>query len=243
MKQKYYNNIFLIIFALTLLLLTYLIYYYIYNYNTALKIHTYLISLPIDIERRKNFEKYYKDKYEYFEAVNGNELKHTSIFKDWGCLDPDKQSHVGTKALQLTTSKVFEDALNKNYDWIVIFQDDAEPPEGFNINNIKEIIKKYSDSLIIYLDNRNPEGDGVIPDCCLSGMIYHKYVFKILANELNPEKGTYLQNYGNKDKKIMNHNDCLHDWFLANLIAENGFKTSSAPLVYSGRFDSRISTT
>jgi hypothetical protein len=102
-------------------------------------------------------------------------------------------------------------------------------------------MKKYSDSRIIYLDNRNIQGDGVIPGCCTSCMLYHKSVFHLLANELNPEKSIYNKNYKNKTKKIVNNNDCLYDWYLANLIAEYKIKTSSQPIVFSGNFNSTIS--
>ena len=101
-------------------------------------------------------------------------------------------------------------------------------------------MKKYSDSRIIYLDDRNIQGDGVIPGCCLSCMLYHNSVFHLLANELNPEKSIYHKNYKNKTKKIVDDNDCLNDFYLANLISEYKIKTSSEPIVVSGKFISTL---
>jgi hypothetical protein len=101
-----------------------------------------------------------------------------------------------------------------------------------------KIINKYNDSKVIYLDSRNSTGDGDLPGCCTSAVLYHNSVFKLLLQELDPIKGLYRQDYKNKNKKIVDHEHCLADWFLANLLAHYNIKVSSEAIVNSGRFDS-----
>jgi hypothetical protein len=225
---------------LVILLLLIIIFCFMYiNKNRCYnKIHVYLISLPKHIERRQNFEKYYKGEYEYIEAINGNDNKDTELFKNWGCLKSN--GNTGTKALQLSNCKIFEDAIKNNYEWIIIFEDDAEPVKKFDKKIQNVINSKYPDSCIIYLDARNEKGEGVIPSCCTAGILYHNSVFKLLAKELNPLTGVYRQDYKDKQKNIIKTNDCLFDFFLANLISHYNIKTSSEPMVHSGRFDSTI---
>jgi len=215
----------------------FLLYKQIFSDIDLNNIHVYLISLPKNADRRENFEKFYKGKYQYFEAVNGSELKGTNVNNIWNCLPPD--GHYGYKGLQLSNMKIFEDAIKNNYEWIVIFEDDAEPPKDFN-NKLMKIMKKYSDSRVIYLDARNSGGDGVIPGCCTACVLYHKSVFILLAQELNPEKSIYMQDYKNKTKKIINDNVCLYDWYLANLLSHYKIKTSSEPIVISDKIGSTI---
>jgi len=207
-----------------------------YNIELPESIHVYLISLPKNTERRINFEKKYKGKYDYVPAVDGGANKDTDLFKNWSCLT---DGHAGTKGLQMSNVKIFQDAIKKGYEWILIFEDDAEPPGDFDFI-VLETIKKYPDSRVIYLDNRNKGGDGFIPGCCTSCLLYHNSVFELLARELNPETSLYMKDYANKPKEIVQHTDCLFDWFLANTLAHYNIKTSSEPLVASDGFKSDI---
>jgi hypothetical protein len=203
-------------------------------------IHLYLISLPKDVERRINFEKFYTGSYEHVEAVNAEEEKDSDTFKNWGCLPDD--SKYGTKALQMSNVKVFRNAIKNNYEWIVILEDDAEPPPDFR-EKLYKTIEKYPDSKVVYLDGRNPRGEGVIPGSQTSAIMYHNSVFELLAKELNPETGEYRKDYNNKSKNIVDFDDCVFDFFLANLLSQLNIKTSSEPIVASGRFDSTIEGT
>jgi hypothetical protein len=224
------------ILLLLIVFIILLISFSLYAYNKRNNVHAYLISLPKNIERRQNFEKYYKGDYEYIEAIDATTSKYTDLFKNWGCLKPDGNN--GAKALQLSNCKIFDDAIKKNYTWIVIFEDDAEPVQNFNeqINYLINI--KYRDSPVIYLDARNKMGEGVRPGCCLAGVLYHKSVFHLLSKELNPLTSSYMQNYNYKPKKIVTSNDCIFDYLLANLLEYYNIKTSSEPIVYSDRFES-----
>jgi hypothetical protein len=225
------------IFIIIVIIIGFFLYNQTFSDIDLNNIHVYLISLPKNADRRENFEKFYKGKYQYFEAVNGSELNGTNVNNIWNCLPPD--ANYGTKGLQLSNIKIFEDAIKNNYEWILIFEDDAEPPKDFN-NKLIKTMKKYSDSRVIYLDARNQGGDGVTPECCLACVLYHKSVFILLVQELNPEKSIYMQDYKIKDKKIKNDNVCLYDWYLSNLLSHYKIKTSSEPIVISNNLGSTI---
>ena len=214
----------------------------LYNYTSSKltnssNVHVYLINLPKNTERKDNFEKYYKGKYQIIEAVDGKSLVDSPLFKNWSCIK-NKDYKFGTKALQLSNLKCFEDAKKNNYEWILIFEDDAEPPVDID-KRIQEIIYKYSDSKVIYLDNRNEEGEGLIPMCCTSALLYNNSTFDLLLKELNPETSDIMKNYYNENKYLP-HEDCNFDFLLADILHKYNIKTYSVALVQSGRFTTTI---
>ena len=169
------------------------------------------------------------------EAVDGNAMKDTELFKKWPGLTDDK-THTGYKGVQLSTVKCLELAKEQSpaLDWAVICEDDAELPE--NIDFYK-IIETYHDSKVIYLDNRNAKGHGVVPGCCTCCVMYHKSVFADMIKELHPDTSTHIAEY-----KPTTGLDTLTDWYIAWLITHRlNIPCSSHPIVQSGRFKSTFS--
>lgn len=199
-------------------------------------VHIYLMNLPRSKERLNNFRSYYdkmktkKPPLTIVEAVDGNAMKDTKLFKKWPGLT-DK--HTGYKGVQLSTVKCLEIAYQQkpSLDWAIICEDDAELPDNLDFY---KIIETYHDSKVIYLDGRNAKGHGVVPGCCTCCVMYHKSVFADMIKELHPDTSTHLAKY--KPSTGLNS---LTDWYIAWLIKHRlNIPCSSHPIVPSGRFKS-----
>tara|TARA_Y100000389_G_C17363752_1_gene465135 strand:- start:321 stop:914 length:594 start_codon:yes stop_codon:yes gene_type:complete len=197
------------------------------------------MNLPRSKDRLDNFRHYYdnmktkKPPMTVVEAVDGNAMKDTELFKKWPGLT-DK--HTGYKGLQMSNVKCLELASQQkpSLDWVIICEDDAELPA--NIDFYK-IIETYHDSKVIYLDNRNPKGHGVVPAGCMCCVMYHKSVFADMIKELHPDTSTHIAEY-----KPTTGLDTLFDWYMAWLIKHRfNIPCSSHPIVPNGRFKSTVS--
>jgi len=202
-------------------------------------VHMYLMNLPRSKDRLDNFRRYYdnmkttKPPMTVVEAVDGNAMKDTKLFKKWPGLT-DK--HTGYKGLQMSNVKCLELASQQkpSLDWAIICEDDAELPD--NIDFYK-IIETYHDSKIIYLDSRNAKGHGVVPMCCTCCVMYHKSVFADMIKELHPNTSTHIAKH-----KPSTGLDTLTDWYISWLIKHRlNIPCSSHPIVPNGRFKSTVS--
>ena len=117
-----------------------MIYRILEHFESNPEIKYYLINLGSRIEKRHNFEHYFGTGYIHIEAVDGNTLQ-----EPWSCLD----GRPGYKGLQMSNVKVFEDAIRNDYEYIVIFEDDAEPPPEFH-NIVLDALATFPDSKVIY---------------------------------------------------------------------------------------------
>ena len=199
-------------------------------------VHMYLMNLPRSKDRLDNFRRYYdnmktkKPPMTIVEAVDGNAMKDTELFKKWPGLT-DK--HTGYKGLQMSNVKCLELASQQkpSLDWAIICEDDAELPD--NIDFYK-IIETYHDSKIIYLDSRNAKGHGVVPMCCTCCVMYHKSVFADMIKELHPNTSTHITKH-----KASTGLATLTDWYISWLIKHRlNIPCSSHPIVQSGKFKS-----
>ena len=196
------------------------------GYENTPDVKYYLINLPHRQNKRQNFEQHFGTNYIHMEAVDGRTLKNS-----WTCLD----EHQGYKGLQMSNIKVLNHALKNGFEYIVVFEDDAEPPPNFN-SIVLETISRFPDSKIIYMDSRNASGHNIVPGCCTCAVVYHKSVFELLRKELDPVQSEIMKTYREKYGK-----NCLYDWLLADILLANNVPCSSHPIVPSGRFKSDIS--
>jgi len=175
------------------------------------------------------------------EAVDKKKIVNTPMLKKWHetiALNPQFKSKeesdkfiersTGTKANQLSNVKSLKIAKQKKAEWTILCEDDAELPKDIDFENI---VKKFPDSKVIYLDNRNRGGDGFTPRCCTSCVMYHRSVLDFFIKERYPETSTQLENF-NKTSAFINN-----DFYLYWLITTFKIKCSSLPIVPSGRFD------
>ena len=190
----------------------------------------YVINLREREDKLRNFEQFFGTEYIRIEAVNGDDLTES-----WSCLPSTVPSgYKGYKGLQMSNIAVFDHAIQNNYEYIVILEDDAEPPQNF-----KEIvlgaIAKQPGSQVINMDSRNHEGGEW--GCCTSAVLYHQSVFRVMRQELDPATSMTMKTF----KRKYNY-DCLFDYLVPKIIAEHKMLSSSIPTVPSGRFVSDINT-
>jgi hypothetical protein len=185
----------------------------------------YLINFSENTERKNNFEQFFKKEYIRFEAVHGH------LFDDdaWPCL----KGQYGYRGLQMSNVNIFKDAISRDFSYIVIFEDDAEPPPDFETKVINKL-DEFPNLRVINLDNRNPEGL-TTPDCCTSAVLYHKSVFDLLIRELDPTTSSIMQVYHYEQGR-----PCLFDWLLNHVIVSYNVPCYTLPIVPSGQFPSEI---
>lgn len=211
------------------------------------KFHIFVINLSRSKDRLDNFKKYHKEMIRPIpltrvEAVDKKDIVNTPLLKKWHesiSLNPqfkskeesDKfiQTNIGHRGLQLSKAKTLKKAKQTNVEWTIICEDDAELPKDIDF---EAFVNKFSDSKVIYLDNRNRGGDGYIPRCCTSCVMYHRSVLDLFVKELHPETSTQLESF-NKTAPFINY-----DFYLYWCITKFKIKCSSLPVVASGRFDS-----
>jgi hypothetical protein len=142
--------------------------------------------------------------------------------------------HEGTKGLTLSNLKAFERALELNYKWYFIIEDDA-------IINI-DIYNKICDFLqqkeninldIVLLDKRSDGWGGT------AGIIYNKDKINYFFENLHP-----LSNFSIQMEKKYN-SSCLWDWKLWMFIKTRDkycvpINFACFPCIDSGNFDSTI---
>ena len=211
------------------------------------KFHIFVINLSRSKDRLDNFKKYHKEMIRPIpltrvEAVDKKDIVNTPILKKWHetiALNPQFKSKeefdnfikrsVGTNALQLSNVKCLKIGKQKKAEWTILCEDDAELIKEVDF---EAIVNKFSDSKVIYLDNRNRGGDGYIPRCCTSCVMYHRTILDFFVKELDPNISTQLEIF-NKTTPFINF-----DFYLYWLITKFKIKCSSLPIVPSGRFDS-----
>lgn len=211
------------------------------------KFHIFVINLSRSKDRLDNFKKYYKEMARPIpltrvEAVDKKDIVNTQMLKKWHesiSLNPQFKSKeeydkfikrsMGTRAIQLSNSKTLKRAKQTNAEWTIICEDDAELPKDIDF---EAIVNKFSDSKVIYLDNRNRGGDGFTPRCCLSCVMYHRTILDFFVKERHPETSSQFETF-NKTTPFINN-----DFYLYWLITKFKIKCSSLPIVPSGRFDS-----
>jgi GR25 family glycosyltransferase involved in LPS biosynthesis len=202
----------------------------------------YVINLKRSADRKENFEKYrsqvvnhHRWHCEFVDAVDAGRMENTRLFKKWPGMTQSK-THNNYKALQLSVVKCLKRAQqNESVEWAVVCEDDAELPKDLDFN---QIVRTYPDSKVIYLDSRNPKGDGVVPGCCMNGVMYHRSVFDTFIKELHPDTSEFLTKYVKEQKR-----HALNDWYIHWLIRTKRVPTkcSSHPIVRGHNFKSTVS--
>lgn len=192
----------------------------------------FLINLKQSDDRRTNFERFHhqmvhKVPYHHVQAVDANVMKHTTMFQTWPSL---RNTYHGTKALQLSNIKCLKRAIALRSEWAIICEDDAELPKTVSF---RQVVKKYPNSKVIYMDNRNQGGDGVVPGCCTNCVMYHKSVFADLVRHLDPRSPLYIE-FASKCEAPM------FDFYLSWLLRRLSIHTSSHPLIGGHRFDTTL---
>ena len=148
-------------------------------------------------------------------AVDGAANADNPYFVDFPCT-PTRDGHIGYKAVTLSLVHAMERALSDGVDWAIIFEDDAEVPSNLleRINSVLEGFSLSHNSIprVVWLDERNhPEGYGIIPGCCVSGVLYHRSAMEVLARDMYWPNSELLQRYRNHTffpKNIIHHDDC-----------------------------------
>lgn len=203
----------------------------------------YVINLKRSTDRKANFEKHrlrvvkgHQWSCEFVEAVDAGRMKNTRLFKKWPGMTQSK-THSNYKALQLSVVKCLKRARqqNESVEWAVVCEDDAELPKDLDF---EQIVRTYPDSRVIYLDSRNPKGDGVVPGCCMNCVMYHRSVFDAFIKELHPDTSDFVTKYVKETKA-----HALNDWYIHWLIRTKHVPTkcSSHPIVRGHNFKSTVS--
>ena len=213
--------------------------------NTDPKIAMLVMNLRRDTNRLSNFLKYYENMthkipLHVVDAVDGASMMNTKHFKDWdeimrknGYFHPSHTSktHQSYKGVQMSLVKSLKLAKKLRLNWVVVCEDDAEPDKNLNF---KDVLDLYPDSKVIYMDDRNPGGDGYVPMACINCAIYHSSIFDALIKELDPLTSKYYRDYPKQTPNI-------YDWYIHWLITQKlKVKGSSHPVVGGHKFDSTL---
>jgi glycosyl transferase, family 25 len=111
---------------------------------------TYIINLKERIDRKKSMEnkllKNNIDNYTFIEAIKPNINDVHNWNKNFCNIRKNLEKYrIGSLGCMLSHIKIYKDAIEKNYDYILILEDDALFTENFNLNNIITNIEKYKD--------------------------------------------------------------------------------------------------
>ena len=239
--------VFEILLSVLLMIDMFLIYCIIRIRHKPNKFHIFLINLSRSKDRLENFKKYHKEMTHKIaltriEGVDKHNIASTQMIQKWNerisfnpqfkskeQFDKFKTHTMQTKALQLSNIKCMKLAKKKQVEWTIICEDDAELPKDIDF---EAIVKEFSDSKVIYLDNRNKGGNGYTPRCCTSCVLYHHSILDFFIKEFDPERSSELDTFC-KTSPFVN-GDFYEYW----LITKFKVKCSSRPVVPSGRFES-----
>ena len=204
--------------------------------NNELYTISYVINLEHHENRRQNMINQLTDldmPYEIVKAVD----KNTDFIPDFPCINNYKP---GTKAIQMSNIKVFEEVLmsNNNSEYFLMFEDDSEIPQGFK-QKVYELISKYPNIKVFNLDGRTKHK-------CVKGhrqhgmscMLIHKSICSFLIKEMHPLTSEYMSDY--TIREINSDPRCIHDGYVANLLYRYKIPSMCAPLVGSGNYKTSI---
>ena len=137
----------------------------------------------------------------------------------------------GTKGLTLSNIKAFETAIQMNFDWYCILEDDAEIDKKA-LKKIKTFINKHANINvdIVLLDSRHFGWGGC------SGMLYNKKIIPQLIKDLHPLSDFSINSHLYGDPNLGN----LWDWKLWKYLAHINSNFKQLPCIDSGNFPSTI---
>lgn len=150
-----------------------------------------------------------------------------SIFVD---VPEDFASHVAHQSgeyadLCRTNIHIWRTA-GKECDKVLIFESDAKPSASF-----LERLKNLPSRDITWLDSRGDPTMHGPSGCCSVGMLYSKRILPQLVADFSPlNPVAYANNYF--PRPLVNHNDCIYDWYLGNLAAHRKISSASFNLLY-----------
>jgi len=176
----------------------------------------YVINLKKDDNKRKNisdqFNKY-NINFEFFEGIYGKESDYVNELKK-----NIKKLNYGELGLLLTYKNIFNDAINKGYNNILIFEDDVILHNDFN-NLFSEKIQSIPDDwAILRLGNTLTHYNGIIKTPIINNTYYKnviwthgsfacaykKHIFQTLINEIELFNSAIDCNPFNKIINILN---------------------------------------
>lgn len=84
---------------------------------------------------------------------------------------------------------------------------------------------------VLWLDERNLRGPSP-SGCCTVATAYHRSTWIVMAYEFaSSSKHALWVNYTTRPKLVVDHPDCLTDWYLANVAAYRRIPSASVPIV------------
>jgi hypothetical protein len=216
-----------------------------------IKLGVYDVNLERSKERLAGFtEQMNGVPFRIIKAFDGVSRWNSSLLRDFPCLPRDGlggrtaadavKSGPASKAIFFSNAKAMRAALRDGVDWALVFQDDAVLPPNFWADLGCHLDRAGPETSVLYLDARNPPGR-FAPGCCLSGMLFRRDALTLLRRDLFWPTSPYMRRYRSMPRTVVASELCLHDWFLANLLAFRNVSVVSAPCVGSGAFASTIS--
>lgn len=153
----------------------------------------------------------------------------------WSVPCLNQQGYVG---MWLSMLNIWKHAMKEcTSEWVVILESDAVVPKGFN-RILSSTLPKDVD--VVWLDNRNGYGDGP-SGCCTVAVAYRRSILSRLIHHFDPwNSRAYWNGYESKIKQVVNHNACLTDWYLGNLVAHLGLRAKRNGIVHHPISDSEI---
>ena len=101
--------------------------------------------------------------------------------------------------------------------WTILFESDARLPPSFN-RQFGRYDNVFRNKDIVWLDNRAGFGHGP-HGCCTVAVAYRTSKLQPLIEHFDPDNPqAYWNDYKRRQKKIVNDQTCLTDWYLANLV-------------------------
>ena len=146
------------------------------------------------------------------------------------CLDGGR----GTARLWRNNYNVWKEAQRTcaGKEWLVVLESDAILPPNFAVR--AEQTFKKSASSVVWLDARDGTGSGPSP-CCTVGMAYRMSILPQLIFHFDwTNTRAFWKGYAARQKAVIpgtNAKDCLFDWYLGNLAANEKIASSRSGIV------------
>lgn len=187
-------------------------------------------------------ERIRKLKMRVHKRLNGYNLqvKQTETPPDVSSWSVSCLKQIGYIGMWLSMLRVWRRAFEEcRSEWTVLLEADALLPTQFD-SELNRVLNSSAGTDIVWLDERAGQGEG--PNgCCTVAMAYRTSTLPFFIYHFDPTNlNAYWNNYTHKRKDVVNHDECLTDWYLGNLVQYLGLRARRDGIAKHAGGDSEI---
>lgn len=137
----------------------------------------------------------------------------------------------GYIGMWLTMHRIWSHAMRTCHSpWVVLLEADAVPTHSFKM--ALHSLQHLQDD-VVWMDERTGKGPGP-SGCCTVAVAYHKTrALPTLISNFDPTntRNALWNNYSARKNLLVQHETCLTDWYLANVVKETHLRASRNGIV------------